>query len=418
MRRILITFLGRTSRQKGFYETTDYEFGPGAHIRGTFMAHALLAHLRANNKAPTCLVVLGTSGSMWDALVEQLSTDDVLADERLRLMDDVAKEEVTQPHLDAIRPLFDRALALGCRPILITRARTMQQQIELLEALRAAVGPLGNEDEIIVDVTHGFRHLPMLVLLIAMYFEVAYGCKVREIYYGALDMKAARDKPAPVIRLDGLLLIGRWIRALYAYDKDADPSPFIALLKTEGAISQDAARSLWRLAHFERTGQTARARGEAKRFLAEAAQKAWSGASALFKGRLVERLQATQLQLYERQRQLALLHLDHGDFLRAAIFGQEAIITRLTEDSGRNPADHRDRDAAKIDYEEAHDKDRAEFAAYCDLRALRNALAHAGDPKRYSAADRRATAALGDPDATGNFLRERFDILLGAERDH
>jgi CRISPR-associated DxTHG motif protein len=36
-----------------------------------------------------------------------------------------------------------------------------------------------------IDVTHGFRHLPMLALVAARYLGRVVGVKVEELYYGA-----------------------------------------------------------------------------------------------------------------------------------------------------------------------------------------------------------------------------------------
>jgi hypothetical protein len=212
-----------------------------------------------------------------------------------------------------------------------------------------------------------------------------------------------------------LFLVGRWIRALFAYDRDADPSPFVGLLRTEGAISNDAGSSLRKLAYYERTGQLDRANQEARAFLAETHAVAWPGVSGLFRERLLQRLTGVQEPLYARQRSLAYLHLKHRDYVRAAIFAREAFVTKLTEVAGLDATSHENREIVMDRYMESKDKVKEQFDAYRDIRALRNALAHAIDPSGYTESDRRAIGALRNPDEITGFLKRRMDILLPKE---
>ncbi|MGH7100427.1 MAG: TIGR02221 family CRISPR-associated protein [Stellaceae bacterium] len=350
------------------------------------------------------LVLLGTASSMWDALIERLNPEEGFEDERIELIERVAGGAVDQACLDRLRPLMARALGVECRAVLIDMARSEERQLDLLHRALAAIGRLDPDDELVLDVTHSFRHLAMLGLLATMYYEVAYVCRIGGIYYGAFDMREDRNHPTPVVRLDGLVRIGRWIRALHAYDKDGDPASFIPLLKADDVVQDGTgARSLWRAAYFERTGQVERAQTEAEHFRAQAG-RGWRGVSGLFEERLLERLPQEGQSLYARQRALAFLHLDHRDYLRAAILGFEAFVTRLTTEAGMDPASGPARDAAMVRYNANPDPGTRNAAD--DLRHLRNALAHADD------AHGRAAGALPNPDGIAGFLERRLTTLL------
>ena len=84
-----------------------------------------------------------------------------------------------------------------------------------------------------LDVTHGFRHLPMLALVAARYLARVVSVKVEELYYGALEMTTP-DGETPVLRLGGLLAMLDWVEALAPYDKDGDSGVFAPLLPADG----------------------------------------------------------------------------------------------------------------------------------------------------------------------------------------
>jgi CRISPR-associated Csx2 family protein len=82
--------------------------------------------------------------------------------------------------------------------------------------------------ELSFDLTHGFRHLGMLGMLSAFMLERIGRLRVRSLWYGALDM--TEDGATPVLRLDGLYAIQRWVTALEHFDASGDYGVFAPLL--------------------------------------------------------------------------------------------------------------------------------------------------------------------------------------------
>jgi CRISPR-associated DxTHG motif protein len=113
-------------------------------------------------------------------------------------------------------------------------------------------------EELYIDVTHGFRHLPMLALVAARYLARVVGVKVQELYYGALEMTTPEGE-TPVLRLGGLLAMLDWVDALASYDKDGDYGAFAPLLAADG-MEKGRADLLARAAYFERTNNPVKAR--------------------------------------------------------------------------------------------------------------------------------------------------------------
>jgi CRISPR-associated Csx2 family protein len=372
MPRTLVTFLGkgRDNKETG-YRKARYCF-PDKVRESTYFGLALTDYLQ-----PDTLVILGTSGSQWDLLVENLAAGDENQQERLELIDAVVSSHVGQELLERVKPLLEKCLGRRVLPLLIPFGKDEQEQAQILERVAESV-PKGT---VSFDLTHGFRHLGMVGFLSAFMLERIGKFQVDGLWYGALDM--TENGETPVIRLDGLMKIRRWIDALDRFAANGDYSVFSSLLEEDG-VPQDRVNHLRMAAYFESIHRVPDALRHLKSFLPVLSEPL-QGASGLFQNKLRERLkwvQATSLE--EHQRRLAYLHLNRGDFVRAAIFGWEAVVTKECVARGLNPEDYRNgRGEAEKQLKEELSKGKHEDRgdAYRTLRNLRNALAHGVAPR-------------------------------------
>ena len=402
----LVTFLGkgRDDPQTG-YRQTVYRFPDGQQTESTaFFGLALARHLASDST-----VILGTSASQWDVLVEHLAVegDD---DARLQLIEAVAKGSVDQPLLDRLAPLLGRSVAGTVIPRLIPFGRDADQQYAILSAIAAAV-PSGSAS---IDLTHGFRHLGMVGFLSAFMLERIRGVTVRDLWYGALDM--TRDGVTPVLRLDGLIRVQRWVEALDRFDATGDYGVFAPLL-TEDGVAVDKANSLRAAAHYERVLNVPDARRQIHTFL-PVLDDDLPGASGLFQRKLADRLRWAKLrERWQWQRALAFQYLDRRDFVRAAMFGWEAWVSQLCSEQGRpggsgdkvDPNAFNERKEVVDEFESVpqmrHEPGQSD--AHWTLKHLRNALAHGTRPMR------RYRTMLGDADHLFRELQAALTRLLG-----
>jgi len=368
----LVSFLGRARQDpKTGYREATYRFPDGEQRTTAFFGLALREVLR-----PDRLVVLGTSGSMWDVLIEHLATEGQDEDLRLRLIEAATTGAATESLLNEVTSLVEQALALPCVLRMIDYGRDVDGQTRILSAIAESV-PKGR---VHLDLTHGFRHLSALGLLSAFFLERVARLDIIGLYYGALDMTEGHI--TPVVRLDGLLAVQRWIDALDRFDQNGDYGVFAPLLEADG-VPADKARCLARAAYFERTMNLSDARSQIQTFL-PSLETIRHGASALFQDALDKRLDwARNGSLFDHQARLAHFYLDTADYLRAAVFAYEAVITREclqrrldvhNWDKGRGPASEMIEAEYKAEMRPHDERD-----AYWMLKNLRNGLAH-GNP--------------------------------------
>lgn len=388
----LISFLGKSQLDPSTgYRTALYQIADGVQRRVPFMGMALAEHLK-----PQRLVLFGTAGSMWDVFFEREAEERVLdqAEQWQALSDAVRADAVTQDMLQGYAEHLSRRLGMTVVCRLISPARTEAEQAQLLLDL-ADVVPKG--ETIDLDVTHSFRHLPMLALVAARYLGRLKNVTVRDIYYGALEMSTGGV--TPVVRLGGLLRMLDGVEAMACYDKDGDYGVFADLLRQDG-LPPKRAELLREAAYLERLQHAEEAR-ERLRSVMPALEAHQSPFMRLFRPQLLERLSwFRQKTRHERELQLADEHLERRDYLRGAMLLQEAYLSRETIGTAKNATDYAVR-------EDCRKTAQATDGAMRELFYLRNGMAHTVTPSNLQVAETLRT----EPTLRGRLLALREQIF-------
>ncbi|SFF47490.1 CRISPR-associated protein, TM1812 family [Fontimonas thermophila] len=365
---VLITFLGRAPRDEKGYRTTTYRFPDGSPTQSVaFLGWALVQRLR-----PQRVVVLGTVGSMWDHLFERDTTLEAGEAQRLALIEAVQRQEATQSQLDAMAPLLNDAW--GCQVCLriIPYARDLGEQAGILQAMAEQVN---QQDCVHLDVTHGFRHLPMLALLSALHLQLVRKARIEGIWYGSFDPDTG---DAPVLDLSGLLRIADAIQTFARFEKDGDYGILEPLLRSAG-LAEHSCENLRKAAYYENTLNLTAATGELRRARSALKTAQLAPEGALLLPAIDERLAWLDGESQsEKQIRLARLALERRDYLRATLYAFEAVITAVCRIHGVRIEDFDARDAKRREYEEtlkaaACRKDKDDYFL---LKNLRNQLAH------------------------------------------
>lgn len=359
----LISFLGKSKADSVTgYKNASYRFDADFIRTVPYFGLALREYLK-----PDRLVLVGTAGSMWDVFFDrqQSASDETL----LALIDAVKDECVTHEMLRESETRLSQQLGIPVECLLIGYARDDSEQADLLHRL-ADVVP--RRERVSLDVTHGFRHLPMLALVAARYLGKVRDVEIANIYYGAFDMRDAQNE-VPVVRLKGLLTMLDWVDALATYEKDGDYGVFANLLEQDG-LPGDKARTLKEAAYYERTTNTVKA-AEKLRGTFTAVQQHQGVMARLFSQQLSQRMQWFQRsQRSAREQALADAYLVRRDYLRATILLQEAWVSRCLE---REQPDLLQDFNARDEVRKEQQGQNKDFKQICHLR---NALAHGIKP--------------------------------------
>lgn len=378
MPRKLITLLGK-ARHGGDYDSTRYDFGDGREPIAT-KYFGLALHERLQSDA---LIVLGTSGSMWDNLFASLDLADSHQDAMLALIDAAGNDAVTN---DLLAPLARAAGEVLGKPVICETIPYGRNEAEQIAIISQILGYFGKGDRAILDITHGLRHLPLLIEHIANLLPALKNVPIENIYYGAHDLP--RDSKTPVLPLIGLQKINDWQNTLAAYDHSGNIAVFAPILKEIG-VSANTAKLLENAAYAEQTHRFRQSKKLVENFLAELKKEPENDLLCLISPTLEERLH--WIKQPQHRFTLAEQALAHKDYLRAALYGFEAFYDRVLEHQHYDEShdyeqrkqtfdeyltrirNNRKGGAGEVNNQKIH-------AAYGKLRDIRNALAHGSDP--------------------------------------
>ena len=400
-----VTFLGRgrDSKTTGYREAM-YEFPDGSKKTTAFFGLTLAEYIQ-----PDRIVILGTRSSQWGVLVENLASAGEEEDARLELIDAETQGIVSQKHLDNVTRLMCEAVGCNVVPRLIPFGRDEIEQYNILDVVAESV-PGGRLD---FDLTHGFRHFGMIGFLSAFMLARVQELTVEHLWYGALEM--TEDGVTPVLKLEGLDRVRQWLDALNRFDATGNYRVFGSLLMKDG-VDPEKAKHLENAAFHERTLNLSAAAAEIRQFIPVLTGHL-TGASGLFKQRLADHLKWADLdKLSTQQAKLARQSLDRRDYLRAAIFGWESVITVVCEKKGIDEARLADAAIRQEQHVQSEvqswplrdGRQPGDNREACEnLNQIRNALAHSSEPTST-----RVQEMLRDEQKLRDGLQDAFNCLL------
>lgn len=362
----LITILGRTPKDANGYRPTRYTFADQSQTEPlAFFGWALQQRIR-----PQRLVVLGTDGSMWDHLFEgDIDFEQDNPEERLALIEATEKKQVTQEQLDRLAPHLEARIGCEVKLALIPYARDEVEQVELLRRIATHVP---QEETVHLDVTHGFRHLPMLSLLAALYLRIARKAHIEKIWYASYDPDTQQ---APVLDLSGLLRIADGLQALSSFDKDGDYGVFIPILQQAG-LPTETVEALQKAAYYENILNVGESTGQIRRAREGLNITPLQPETEFLLPVIRERLAwFEEDKQFQKLTKLARSALDRQDYLRAILYAYETVITKLCQHENVPVQEFEKREQAQRDYE-TRPKSEQEKANYKLLKNLRNQVAH------------------------------------------
>jgi cell division protein DivIC len=230
MKTVLVSFIGvgRQPREgatvisvsKSGYERALYQFPaeqgfPTENLESTIFGSILLKRLRRLNRSVSRWLIMGTAQSVWNDLIEMFSEE-----EQTNLLDDWNKvDDALKGKADPIRQeLLDKWQAALTREMkdtevlcrLVGAGDTPESQERIYQSILDAAQ---TGDEIVLDITHGFRHQPVLASFMVMLLRWLREVKQVDVYNGALELGGK------VLKLDSCSELLEAIEAIAIYEK-------------------------------------------------------------------------------------------------------------------------------------------------------------------------------------------------------
>jgi CRISPR-associated Csx2 family protein len=287
-----------------------------------------------------------------------------------------------------------------------------RNESELWEIFEAITQTIPENAELYIDITHGLRHLPMLLVMACAYLRTAKNVTVKSISYGAFDLGIRNDKnivvECEVFELLPFVALFDWANATSAFQRTGDASVLAYLLRNTGAgVSLEVKEKVEQMAdRLDRVtlaldlARPEEAMQEAESLLQELEANAshmrqYAKPFALLRG-LVEktfsriRLPDTGIKsLGDRlstQRRMIDWYMQRRRVALASLLAREWFISRYMQGQGNNAVndyDARERATAALNRTPERDARPADKKWYriwreLGLRDVRNDIAHAG----------------------------------------
>jgi len=385
MAKILISFLGtggliqktedpKTVHEPREYRAAEYRMGDDSLGEHSFLSLALKQHTNADS-----IILIGTPHSMWDALYLKLNDgkdDDIyyeIADACEKASHD---SQLKIPH----QKLLEEKLGKNSHIILIKYGINENELNENIEKVLEINQFIHDRDELIVDVTHGFRSLPILIMQLLFYLQTVSNkhINISHIYYGMLEA-ALELKYAPVVDLKRTLDISQWITAADEFKNFGNAHQISKLLEGE---DKEAAQRLAKFSDLMNLNHLCGIRSAAQDLAAIKDRQYDSILPNMVVTPIVKEFynkfhNVEPLSLFELR--LAEWQMQHHNYTAAYLTVTEAIVTNVCERTKNlDPDIKEDREAAKDLLKKL---DRLS-PIYHKVVGRRNDLAHARDTSK------------------------------------
>ncbi len=211
-RKIFMSVLGT-----GFYDECSYFIGERSNaITTRFVQEAAIKLLCSNWDKEDMIIIYTTKKAYKENYDEGISTKKSRGGEEMAYhgLEKILKELNLKP-LIKNEPIDDG-----------------NNEEEIWKIFNAIYSNLKEDDEVYFDITHSFRYLPMLLLVLLNYSEFLKNTKLKSITYGNYELSRDNDGFAPIMDLMSLVRLKDWSLAVSNFEQFGDVKKISELCQT------------------------------------------------------------------------------------------------------------------------------------------------------------------------------------------
>lgn len=394
MAKILISPLGTgalnpNNKSAREYRTAKYRIEEKNYEK-SFVSSVLYEHLKLDG-----IFFLGTVKSMWEEVYRVFCEEKNLEPDEeyyLQLSERIDKLDYQSDlSLLNLTPL-ENVLGEKSKCIVIKYGLNEQELQENFDEIIKIVDFLEDGDEIYLDITHSFRSLSLFMFLVLNFLNdlsEERNIQIKGVYYGMLDVTREFDY-APVVNLQSLFDITKWIKGLYSLKKFGNGYLITELLKEQNEVN--LARQIKELSDAININYVPDIRNRSK-YLKNALKQERNFPTPFqyiknILDKFVQQFSQHNEREYDFQLKLAKWYFDNQRYATGYITLTEAIITYLCEINGEDIVSQEAREKMKKLL--GKDYRNTELAQlYFKINKVRNGIAHAlieGERQNYNTA--------------------------------
>lgn len=242
MAKVLISFIGtgplvnkgtlgeeKSARE---YRRASYHLGEENLGEYSFMAAALYETQNIDK-----VILIGTAHCMWEEVYRYFQEknggvvdEDVYCEIAEHCEAATSKSDLCIPHVKEI----EAAIGKDAHLALIRYGVNEEEINENINIILQLNQLLSTGDELIVDVTHSFRSLPITIMNLLLYLRnvSSKNIKISHIYYGMIEMSKEYGY-APIVDLKKILKLNDWIVGAMAFKQYGNAYQIAGLIQQE-----------------------------------------------------------------------------------------------------------------------------------------------------------------------------------------
>ncbi|MCI7069913.1 MAG: TIGR02221 family CRISPR-associated protein [Bacteroides pyogenes] len=209
-RKVFISILGT-----GFYKKCKYISGDFCSSNTRFAQQAVLEHTNAKEWSDT------------DTGIFLLTADARAKNWEISERENSRKEKESYTGLKNI--LNQLQYPFFCQDISIPDGKTEEEIWEIFSCIYKL---LEEGDELYIDLTHSFRYLPMLLLVLSNYAKFLKKAQIKTLSYGNYEARDTESNKAPIIDLLPISALQDWTFAAANYLKNGNADNLVELTQT------------------------------------------------------------------------------------------------------------------------------------------------------------------------------------------
>ena len=367
---LLISMIGQGRPKKegqSSYDLIDYQFQDGEVISTTVFGIALYKYLRRKGEDIDLLLV-GTKGSSWTELVVEENLLEEF-EELIKLLEEKERERnVEENLLKEFVKLIEKSLNAEVKYVLLNSPPSPEEISQKTIGVLVDLFEEKNYNKVYIDITHGFRYMPTVVLLNLMILKKLWNFDI-EIYYGFGIFDTGRSEgPKKVARLNHLEDLIKLSEALSILENTGDFRHYYKLVSD----NQEAQQIYFRI----ETNAQINNRKIGELINTPVNSEYVKPIHEKVKSKYLEPLKADRME--DRLKNRARFFFERGQYLKAVLLLHEALILlvgRLKGKIGSSGLQYEERRRVK------NELDQLNYSEWKVLRHLRNACAHGTKPR-------------------------------------
>ncbi len=245
MARVIISFLGtggysdKDNKSRGKYRTANYSFNTEKKptiYESEFVSEALYKHYNADR-----IIYIGTLKSMWEVVYDNSGFNSIAKDEEWENLAELVESSNHKTPMSNEIIINDAFANTIISPIVVKYGLNDEENEYNIRKLFSIEELLDANDELYIDISHGFRSLPIVLTNVLTFFieNSKKKISIANISYGMFEVSGEMNGVTPIVNLNIINELQQNIKASHEFNEYGNAFLFSKLLeKTNKSMSK------------------------------------------------------------------------------------------------------------------------------------------------------------------------------------